>query len=64
MTNEQIKAVANTFARDWYNRPGSGCDEATLASQLEYRLTQVVQDIIRAERERTTHKIRKFLEAP
>lgn len=45
-----VEEKAAEFARDWYSRPGSGCDEKTLAILLTHWLEK--ERVIAAEEER------------
>jgi hypothetical protein len=44
MNELQCRVYALAFARDWYNRPQTGCDEATLAALLEDVLRRVYRE--------------------
>ena len=61
MTRKQIEEFANAFARKWYNRPCSGCDESTLSSMLTEVLTLVANAATQAERERVNKRITNLL---
>lgn len=56
---EQAKA----FARAWYDRPQSGCDEQTLSILARWLVEHVRNEAVRAERERVTTKVQEILNA-
>lgn len=53
---------AQEFAKSWYSRACSGCDEATLADLLTPLLQRVADQAVAAERQRAINVFTSLLD--